>query len=71
MDNIYRELDRATALLVVGTSGYVYPAAGFVQIANQRQIRTLYVGPEEPLNVDAFDEVMLSTTTAALPKLME
>jgi len=48
MDLIYRELDRATTLLVVGTSGSVYPAAGLVRIANQRRIRTLYVGPEAP-----------------------
>ena len=71
MDTIYRKLDRATVLLVVGTSGSVYPAAGFVQIANQRHIRTIYVGPEEPLNIDSFDEVILSTATEALPKLME
>ena len=38
------------SLLVVGTSGSVYPAAGFVHIANQRGIRAVYVGPEEPLN---------------------
>ncbi len=71
MDAIYRELNRATVLLVVGTSGSVYPAAGFVHIANQRHIRTIYVGPEEPLNLDAFDEVILSTATEALPKLIE
>ncbi len=40
MEDIYRELDRTTILLVVGTSGSVYPAAGFVQVANQRGIRT-------------------------------
>jgi NAD-dependent deacetylase len=71
MDAIYRELNRATTLLVVGTSGSVYPAAGFVNIANQRSIRTIYVGPEEPLNIDAFDEVILSTATEALPNLVE
>jgi NAD-dependent deacetylase len=71
MDAIYRELNRATALLVVGTSGSVYPAAGFVNIANQRHIRTIYVGPEEPLNIDAFDEVILSTATNGLPKIVE
>jgi NAD-dependent deacetylase len=70
MDGIYRELDRATTLLVVGTSGSVYPAAGFVDIANQRRIRTIYVGPEEPLNAEAFNEVILSTATEALPKLI-
>ena len=71
MDAIYRELDRATTLLVVGTSGSVYPAAGFVHIANQRNIRTIYVGPEEPLNIDAFDEVILGTATEALPALFD
>ena len=70
MDAIYHELDRATILLVVGTSGSVYPAAGFVNIANQRRIRTIYVGPEEPLNTRAFDEVILSTATEALPSMV-
>jgi NAD-dependent deacetylase len=70
MDAIYRELNRATVLLVVGTSGSVYPAAGFVDIANQRHIRTIYVGPEEPLNAEVFDEVILSTATEALPRLI-
>ena len=70
MDAIYRELDRANILLVIGTSGSVYPAAGFVHLANQRGIRTVYVGPEEPQNVDAFDEV-LSIATQALPAIAE
>jgi NAD-dependent deacetylase len=71
MDSIYRELDRATTLLVVGTSGSVYPAAGFVDIANRRGIRTIYIGPEEPLNTRAFDEIILSPATQALPTMIE
>jgi NAD-dependent deacetylase len=70
MDGIYRELDRATHLLVVGTSGSVHPAAGFVHIANQRDIHTVYVGPEEPLNADAFDEIVLGPATVVLPPLL-
>jgi NAD-dependent deacetylase len=70
MDDIYRQLERATQVLVVGTSGSVYPAAGFVHIANQRGIRTVYVGPEEPLNVDAFDEIVLGPATKVLPPLL-
>jgi NAD-dependent deacetylase len=69
MDGIYRELDRATHLLVVGTSGSVYPAAGFVHIANQRGIQAIYVGPEEPLNSDAFDDILLGPATVVLPPL--
>ena len=70
VDAIYHELNRATDLLVVGTSGSVYPAAGFVHIAKQRGIRTVYVGPEDPLNVDAFDEIVLGQATQVLPKIL-
>jgi NAD-dependent deacetylase len=69
MDDIYAELDRATALLVVGTSGSVYPAAGLVHIANQRRIRTIYAGPEAPLNAEAFNEILLGPATEVLPTL--
>lgn len=70
MDAIYRELARASVLLVVGTSGSVYPAAGLVHIAKQRGIRTIYIGPEEPQNADAFDEILLGTATQKLPELV-
>ena len=70
LDQIYNELTRATALLVVGTSGAVYPAAGFVHIANQLGIRTLYVGPERPDNAQAFDSILLGTAAEVLPKLL-
>ena len=71
MDGIYRKLDSATQLLVVGTSGSVYPAAGLVSVANGRGIRTLYVGPERPLNAAAFDEILLGPATEVLPDLAE
>jgi NAD-dependent deacetylase len=71
METIYRKLQRSTILLVVGTSGAVYPAAGFVDIANQQRTRTIYVGPEEPLNHEAFDEIVLGTATEVLPSLFE
>ncbi|WP_254061650.1 hypothetical protein [Granulicella sp. L60] len=70
MDKIYRELDWATALLVVGMSGSVYPAAGFVQVANRRGIRSVYVGLEEPLNAGVFDDVILGTAADVLPGIL-
>lgn len=69
MDDIYAEINRATALLVIGTSGSVYPAAGLVHLANQRGIRTLYTGPEPPLNAQAFTEILLGPATQILPTL--
>lgn len=71
MDGIYRELDNATALLVVGTSGSIYPAAGFVQVARERGIPAVYVGPERPLNAQAFSEILLGTAVDVLPRLLE
>jgi NAD-dependent deacetylase len=69
MDEIYNQLDEATVLVVVGTSGSVYPAAGFVHSARQRDIHTLYVGPEEPLNAHSFNQIELGTATEVLPYL--
>jgi NAD-dependent deacetylase len=69
LDTIYAKLDCATVLLVVGTSGSVYPAAGFVHIANQRGIRTVYADPEEPQNADAFDEILLGPATQTLASI--
>ena len=70
MDEIYRELENATVLLVVGTSGSVYPAAGFVNIANHRGTRTVYVGPEKPLNSPAFQQILSGTSAEILPRLL-
>ncbi|SEC45966.1 SIR2 family NAD-dependent protein deacylase [Terriglobus roseus] len=69
MDMIYEQLDQATVLLVVGTSGSVYPAAGFVHSARQRGIQTIYVGPEEPLNAASFHRIEIGTAAAVLPSL--
>ncbi len=69
LDTIFAQLERATMLLVIGTSGAVYPAAAFVQMAQSRGIRSVYVGPEEPLNASAFDEILLGTATEVVPQL--
>ncbi len=70
LDGIFAQLEGATVLLVIGTSGAVYPAAAFVQIARGRGIRTVYVGPEEPLNASAFDEILLGPATEVVPRLL-
>ena len=71
MEDIYDELGRATVLLVVGTSGSVYPAANFVHWARQGGARTVYVGPEPPLNASAFTHVVEGKAGEVLPGLFE
>jgi NAD-dependent deacetylase len=69
MERIQQEIDRATLMLVVGTSGSVYPAANFVHWARQRGARTVYVGPEPPLNASAFTNVVEGNAGEVLPGL--
>ncbi len=75
MDRIARELDTCDVFVTVGSSGAVYPAAGFVSAVRARALRsralvkTVYVGPEEPDNADAFDECRLGKASEAVPAL--
>ncbi|HVT96900.1 MAG TPA: NAD-dependent deacylase [Acidobacteriaceae bacterium] len=70
MDRIQREIDRATVMLVVGTSGAVYPAANFVRWAGPR-VRKYYIGPEEPMNTPAFTRLVPGNAGEVLPGLTE
>jgi NAD-dependent deacetylase len=69
MDRIQDEIRRATLMVVVGTSGSVYPAASFVQWARQKGARTVYIGPEHPLNAHAFTTVVLGKAGEVMPGL--
>jgi NAD-dependent deacetylase len=71
MDRIQREITRATLMVVVGTSGSVYPAANFVHWARQGGARTVYIGPEHPLNAHAFTNVVEGKAGEVLPGLFE
>jgi NAD-dependent deacetylase len=71
MPRIEREIARATVMLVVGTSGSVYPAANFVHWARQAGARTIYIGPEPPLNAAAFTQVVEGNAGAVMPGLFE
>jgi len=58
MSRIQREIDCSTTMAVIGTSGSVYPAANFVNWARHAGARTIYVGPERPLNAHAFTTIV-------------
>src|SRR5579863_3126531 len=71
MDRIQAEIKQATLMVVVGTSGSVYPAANFVHWARQGGARTVYVGPETPLNASAFTQVVVGKAGEVLPGAFE
>ena len=70
MERIEQEIARATVMLVVGTSGSVYPAANFVRWAGPR-VRKYYIGPEAPLNAPVFTRLVLGNAGAVLPGLIQ
>jgi NAD-dependent deacetylase len=70
LDRISAEIERATIMLVIGTSGSVYPAANFVHWARQTGARTVYVGPEAPLNAASFTHVVTGKAGEVLPGLL-
>ena len=69
MERIQAEIQKATLMVVVGTSGSVYPAANFVRWAQATGSRTVYVGPEAPLNAFAFTHVVEGKAGEVLPGL--
>jgi NAD-dependent deacetylase len=69
MPRIEREIARSTLMLVIGTSGSVYPAANFVHWARQAGARTVYIGPERPLNAAAFTQIVEGKAGEVLPGL--
>lgn len=71
MDRIQREIARSTLMVVIGTSGNVYPAANFVHWARQAGARTVYIGPEPPLNSHAFTQTVEGNAGQVMPGLFE
>lgn len=69
MHRIQDEIGKATVMVVVGTSGSVYPAASFVHWARQNGARTIYIGPEPPLNSSAFTQIVEGKAGQVMPGL--
>lgn len=67
MDDIFAALGLADLFVSIGTSGNVYPAAGFVQEANFAGARTLELNLEPSEGASAFDEVRNGPATVLVP----
>jgi NAD-dependent deacetylase len=74
LDRIEEALAQCTLFVTVGSSGVVYPAAGFVRSIQQRRrganVRSVYVGLEPPDNARSFDECRLGKAGEVLPHIL-
>jgi len=67
MERIERALERCDLFVSIGTSGAVYPAAGFVQAARYAGARTVEINLEPTSGARLFDEGVYGPATQAVP----
>jgi NAD-dependent deacetylase len=71
LDSCYDEAQRADAVLLVGTSAVVYPAAEFPVMVYRRGGRLIEVNPQETPLTQACSAVLRAPSGEALPALLE
>ncbi|KMW60463.1 NAD-dependent protein deacetylase of SIR2 family [Candidatus Rhodobacter oscarellae] len=68
MDEIYARLEAADLFVSIGTSGNVYPAAGFVQVAAGAGAQTLELNLEPSEGASLFDAARHGPATEIVPQ---
>ena len=71
MEEIYNALSQADYFISIGTSGNVYPAAGFVQIANQVGAKTIELNLEPSLGENLFQTKIYGPASKVVPEFIE
>ena len=71
MDRIFSAIARADLFVSIGTSGAVYPAAGFVQRAKSHGARALELNLERSQGSAWFDETRLGPASEVVPQWVE
>ncbi len=71
MDRIYEELGRCDLFLSIGTSGTVYPAAGFVLEARQTGAHTVELNLEPSEGISGFHEAIHGRATEVVPAYVD
>ncbi|MEA3541639.1 MAG: NAD-dependent deacylase [Pseudomonadota bacterium] len=70
MDHIYDAIEEADLFVSIGTSGAVYPAAGFVQTARDAGAWTIELNLEPSAGSALFDESRMGPATRLVPDLV-
>lgn len=71
MDKIYDALSQADYFISIGTSGNVYPAAGFVKVANQSGTKTIELNLEPSLSESLFQTKIYGPASQVVPEFIE
>lgn len=68
MDEIHEALSQCDLFVSIGTSGNVYPAAGFFQLAKQAGAHTVELNLDPSNHGSRFDEVHYGPATGLVPQ---
>jgi NAD-dependent deacetylase len=71
MEQIFEAIARADIFAAIGTSGNVYPAAGFVAEAARIGAQTVEINLERSLVGSQFDDVILGPATQTVPEWVD
>ena len=66
MDKIHQIAEESALFVSIGTSGEVYPAAGFVSMFKEMKKPTVELNLEPSLNQDQFDFAIHKPATVAV-----
>lgn len=71
MERIYHHLAKADLFIAIGTSGNVYPAAGFVEMAKKSGARTIELNLEATQGSNLFDESHQGRAAEIVPNYIQ
>ena len=71
IERAYTEISKCDALLIIGTSGVVYPAASLPYYAKQRDAKIIEINPEGTPFSTISDYVLLGKAGDLLPEIVE
>ncbi|MCB2081877.1 MAG: NAD-dependent protein deacylase [Hyphomicrobiales bacterium] len=71
LERIYQALQNADMFIAIGTSGVVYPAAGFVAEARQHDAYTMELNLEPSTVESLFDECIYGLAATTVPQLVD
>jgi NAD-dependent deacetylase len=71
MDEIYARIAEADLFAAIGTSGQVYPAAGFVMDARTAGARTVEINLEQTDSSGLFERHLLGPASQAVPRWVD
>lgn len=71
MDRIEAALSQADIFAAIGTSGNVYPAAGFVQLATYAGAKTVEMNLDPSMTVNLFEETRPGKASQTVPEWVE